>query len=100
MIIRIVKLSVEPEKINEFLFYFDQVKKDIRSFSGCHHLELLGDVEGNGVLFTYSYWDTTAFLSEYLNSALFKATLAKVKPLFKSKAEAWSVEKLQEVNLG
>ena len=99
MIIRIVKLPVDPDKKDEFLSYFEQVKQDIRSFQGCHNLELLRDLSGNGILFTYSLWDNTDCLNEYLNSALFKSTWAKVKPLFNARAEAWSVEKLQEVKL-
>jgi quinol monooxygenase YgiN len=100
MIIRIVKLTIETEKVADFLLHFEQVKNDIRSFKGCHHLDLLGEISGEGVIFTYSHWDSPEALNEYLGSALFKSTWSKVKPLFRSKAEAWSLEKLQEVKLG
>lgn len=98
MITRIVKLSVSPEKIAEFMNYFDQSSWQIRSFKGCSHLDLLGDISGNGVVFTYSIWENKSYLEEYLNSPLFKSTWSKVKPLFFAKAEAWSLEKLRETS--
>ncbi len=97
MIIRIVKLSVSPEKIEDFMGYFERVKYDIRSFQGCLHLELLRDKDNNDFIFTYSKWEQSESLESYLNSPLFKSTWAKVKPWFNGKPEAWSVEQLQEV---
>jgi heme-degrading monooxygenase HmoA len=96
MITRIVKLSLDPPKIKDFLVIFDQVKKDIRQFQGCNHLDLLGDITGSGIVFTYSLWETQENFLDYQNSALFKNTWAKVKPMFIAKAEAWSLEKLRE----
>lgn len=97
MIIRIVKLSVSPGKMEDFLGYFEKVKYDIRSFKGCHHLELLQDKNNPDNIFTYSQWDESESLEGYLSSPLFKATWTKVKPWFNGKPEAWSVNQLQQV---
>jgi autoinducer 2-degrading protein len=98
MIVRIVKLTFDPLKTGEFLEYFEQVKRDIRTFPGCSKLELLEETTGNGVFFTYSYWNSESDLGKYLNSQMFKTTWSRVKPLFSAPAAAWSLRKLQEIN--
>jgi len=98
MIVRIVKLTVDPLKTGEFLNHFEQVKLDIRTFPGCSKLELLEETSGSGVIFTYSYWNSENDLENYLSSQLFKTTWSRVKPLFSAPAAAWSLRKLQEIN--
>ncbi len=91
MIKRIVKLSFELEKIDDFLTIFEESKSKIRQFPGCHHLELLRCKAPNHIFFTYSYWEDETTLDTYRHSDLFKTTWAKTKQLFNDKAEAWSV---------
>ena len=91
MLIRIVKMDFEPEKVNTFLALFNATRAKIASFEGCSHLELLNSVEKKNVFFTYSYWDSEKHLEAYRHSELFKDTWAKTKVLFRNKAEAWSV---------
>jgi (4S)-4-hydroxy-5-phosphonooxypentane-2,3-dione isomerase len=93
MIVRIVKMTLYPDKLGEFLKEFDLVKKQIRSFKGCNATELMTDVAKSGVVFTYSLWDSTEDLEAYRNSELFKTTWSRVKPYFREKAEAWSLLK-------
>ncbi len=91
MLIRIVKMDFEPEKVQTFLALFSATKDKIASFKGCTHLELLNNVEEKNIYFTYSYWESEVDLEAYRNSELFKSTWAKTKVLFRNKAEAWSV---------
>lgn len=99
MMIRIVKLTIQPDFVERFLDHFNKVSMDIRSFSGCNKLELLADINSPGVLFTYSYWDNEEALIQYQQSELFRSTWAVVKPLFAAKAEAWSMERIKEIEL-
>jgi len=99
MIVRLVKLTIEPGKLTQFLDNFELVKTRIRSFTGCTHLELLQDKDQKGVLFTYSLWDKQSSLDDYLSSELFIATWKQVKPLFSAKAQAWSLIKADEVSV-
>ena len=92
MIVRIVKLTLEPAKIREFYDRYNAVESAIRSFDGCRHAELLTSVKNDGVVFTYSLWDSADHLELYRKSELFLSTWALVKPLFASKAEAWTLE--------
>ncbi|UKJ06027.1 putative quinol monooxygenase [Solitalea lacus] len=91
MIKRVVKMTFEPSKVEEFLEIFEESKLLIRGFEGCKHLELLNDVNESNRFFTLSFWDSEADLESYRQSELFKSTWAKTKPLFNEKAEAWSL---------
>ncbi|CAN5570661.1 antibiotic biosynthesis monooxygenase [soil metagenome] len=92
MIIRIVKMSFQPEKVNEFLSIFNESKELIRNMPGCSHLELLNDLNEPSIFFTYSYWNSENDLNNYRKSAIFTFVWAKTKVLFNQKPEAWSVE--------
>ena len=92
MIIRIVKMTFMPEKVNEFLEIFNSSKQRIRNFEGCSHLELLNDINSPNIFFTYSYWQSETHLNNYRDSELFGSVWKRTKPLFSAKTEAWSVE--------
>lgn len=94
MFVRIVKMSFEPAKIEEFLAHFESNKKDIRNFEGCQLLELYRDKFQTNIFFTYSFWDKEELLEKYRQSDLFKTVWLQTKSLFNAKPEAWSVEKL------
>lgn len=94
MIIRIVKMTFLPEKINEFLDIFNESKILIRNFEGCSHLELLRDINNPNVCFTYSYWRSETDLNTYRDSELFGGVWKRTKVLFAAKTEAWSVEQM------
>ncbi len=91
MIIRIVKMTFAPEKVNDFLEIFNTSKLLIRNFKGCSHLELLNDINQPNIFFTYSYWQEESNLNNYRDSELFAGVWAKTKILFNAKPEAWSV---------
>lgn len=91
---RIVKLTFEEDKINDFLTIFEESKRHIRQMDGCEHLELWQSTNKKNVLFTYSFWDSEDALYAYRHSDLFKKTWAKTKVLFSDKPQAWSIEML------
>jgi len=94
MLVRIVKLSLQEDKIEEFLSNFNNQKLSIRNFPGCQFLELYNDKHAKNVFFTYSYWDNEDALNNYRHSELFQGIWAATKPMFNAKPEAWSVDKL------
>lgn len=94
MFVRIVKMSFEPQYVEEFLENFDKNKAKIRGFEGCEFLELYRDKHNTNVFFTYSYWQKEDDLERYRHSDLFKSVWSKTKPLFNAKPEAWSVDKV------
>lgn len=92
MMIRIVKMTFAPEKVNEFLEIFNSSKHLIRAMHGCNRLELLNDINSPNIFFTYSYWNSENDLNTYRTSELFACVWGQTKILFSAKAEAWSVE--------
>lgn len=94
MLIRIVKMSFKPEETTRFLEIFSENKKKISNRPGCTKLELYRDNTNTNIFFTYSFWNKTADLENYRNSALFKGVWAETKVLFNDKPEAWSVERI------
>lgn len=93
MIIRIVRMHFTEAGIAEFLDIFNQNKEAIRHFPGCHHLELLKDATNAHIFTTLSHWQEPADLERYRTSDLFGNVWIRVKPLFSSRTEAFSLEK-------
>ena len=94
MFVRIVKLSIDPFKIDVFKEHFDKVKHHIRNFEGNRFLELYQDKNDKRIFFTYSYWENEEALENYRKSALFDGVWTYTKTLFSDKPEAWSVDRL------
>lgn len=94
MLVRIVKMSFDNTRIDDFLSNFHQHKNDIRNFEGCRFLELYQDKNTPHVFFTYSYWDSDEALEAYRNSTLFKNVWATTKQWFSDKPLAWSINKI------
>jgi len=97
MLVRIVKMGFDPDKIETFLQNFEKRKTKIRGFQGCMLLELYRDKNNTNQFFTYSYWTDEAALENYRNSSLFKELWAETKIYFNQKPEAWSVDKLVSI---
>ncbi|PRY08878.1 quinol monooxygenase YgiN [Pontibacter ummariensis] len=95
MIVRIVRMTFQEEKTEEFLEIFRESKDKIRAFEGCNHVELLQDVNQPHVYSTYSLWDSEAHLNSYRHSALFGKVWKATKALFADKPQAWSMQQVE-----
>ncbi len=98
MIIRIVRMTFEKEKTQEFLKLFDHYKKNIRAQPGCTHLELLQDADTPYVFSTYSHWTDEHALNAYRNSDTFGRVWPATKALFSEKPIAHSYRIEQKVS--
>ena len=85
---RWVKMHFQKNRVDEFLLVFESSKEKIRARSGCLSLQLIQDPDSPNILCTSSIWDSEESLNDYRNSALFKETWSKTKPLFQEKANA------------
>lgn len=94
MIIRIVKMTFDSDKVGQFLNTFHENKGRIRNFPGVGKLELLREESGGNVFFTYSTWTDKDALENYRRSELFKSVWKETRQLFSEKAEAWSVAQI------
>lgn len=97
MLVRIVRMTFQEDKLLEFHAIFDRSKHHIRTFPGNHHLELLADPDNPAVRMTYSLWNSVDDLEAYRQSELFRTTWAATKVLFAGKPVAFSGERLEEV---
>lgn len=95
MFTRIVKMEFETGMVPTFLNNFEKVKHQIRHFPGCCFLELWSDKNDQTIFFTHSKWETEQHLENYRQSELFKGVWATTKPMFRSKALAWSVDTVE-----
>jgi len=93
---RLVKLTFQPDKVTDFIAVYQKRNPYINRFKGCQHIELWQSQEVENVLFTLSVWDSKEALEKYRQSDFFRATWAQTKALFTEKAEAWSVDVLDE----
>ena len=92
--IRIVKMTFEPEKVARFQELFRKNREKIRGFEGCSLLELYRDRHQENIFFTYSQWASEEALEKYRDSDLFRAVWTETKKLFSERPEAWSVDKI------
>jgi quinol monooxygenase YgiN len=97
MLIRIVKMTFQEEKVADFLKLFEETKHRIRNFEGCSHLELLKDYNAGNIFSTYSYWKDEEALNKYRDSELFAEVWTNTKKLFADKPVAFSLKKYIEV---
>lgn len=98
MIIRIVRMTFQENRIKDFLAVFNESKNQIRNFEGCLHLELWNQTDEPNVFFTYSHWEEESDLENYRRSDLFNSVWSKTKILFANKPQAWSVIQQDSVN--
>jgi quinol monooxygenase YgiN len=94
MIVRIVKMTFIESRIDDFRKFVISIGPTIRSFKGCHHLDILQDIHHKNIFFSYSQWESEADLDNYRSSDFFKETWSKVSEWFKRSPRAWSTEKL------
>ena len=91
MLIRIVRMTFQADKIEDFRKNFDENKEKIRASQGCQHLELWQDLQTPDVFCTYSIWDSEESLNKYRSSELFARVWATTKAWFKGKPQAFSM---------
>jgi quinol monooxygenase YgiN len=97
MLIRTVRMTFHPDKVEDFLKNFEANKNSIRNYPGCQHLELWQDFSEKNIFMTYSHWESEEALNKYRDSELFKSVWTFTKALFSEKPMAFSSKKMQEV---
>lgn len=90
--IRIVKMTLRPEKVNTFIQVFVQAQEQIQSFEGCRYTKLVKDIHDETTYLTISEWENEFFLNRYRESDFFAQVWKAAKTTFSDKAMAWSVD--------
>ncbi len=92
MIIRIVKLTFQEDKTQDFLRYFDTINQVVNTFPGCQGMKLIQNIHFPNIIMTYSHWNSEEALNAYRDSDTFGGVWSTIKPWFGAKPEAWSME--------
>jgi len=90
MLIRIVHMSFDPDRVEEFLEFFKSINQQVRTFPGCQKLILLQDLHTPSKFTTYSQWDNEQALETYRQSELFGKVWKNTKALFNDRPAAAS----------
>lgn len=97
MIVRVVKLTLRKDAVNDFKLLFEHYKDQIRQAQGCCYLELIEEVNHSGVFMTYSHWEGEEYLELYRKSELFGVVWPKTKAMFAEPAQAWTLNRLHQL---
>ena len=98
MLIRIVRMTFQVDKVEEFRNIFNNVKQKIRNFPGCNHLELHQDYHSENIFSTYSHWENDEALNNYRKSELFTEVWKQTKTLFLKHPIAYSNKPVDKVD--
>ena len=85
-------MTFQPDRVDDFLGVWDEMKVKIIDFEGCSKVNLYRDVNQNHVFFTHSIWNSEEDLENYRHSDLFGELWPRAKVLFGDTPEAWSLE--------
>ena len=91
MLIRIVRMDFQTDKVDDFIAFFETIKDKIADFPGCNHVELCKDSKMDHVFYTFSRWDGEEDLEKYRHSDLFDEVWTKTKKMFGGKPLAYSL---------
>lgn len=91
MIIRIVKLTFQEDKVESFLTYFETIKHLVNGFPGCQGMKLVQDIQQPTIIMTYSHWNSETDLNLYRDSHTFQEIWPTIKVWFSARPEAWSL---------
>lgn len=92
MITRLVKLTIDKNKIADFEKIFVSNRDKIAGFPGCKSVKVMKDVNAPNIYFTYSIWESEEAINNYRSSELFGSIWPNAKKTFIDKPEAWSLE--------
>jgi heme-degrading monooxygenase HmoA len=92
MITRIVKLTFQEERVDDFLNFFESIKNLVNEFPGCKGMQLVQDKSNPCIIFTYSQWNSETDLNAYRDSETFGGVWPKIKLWFGGRPEAWTTQ--------
>jgi quinol monooxygenase YgiN len=90
LLIRVVRMTFQEDKVPAFLEIFKASRDKIRAFEGCRSVELWQDYHQAHVYSTYSHWDSEEALNNYRKSELFGSVWKPTKALFAEPAQTFS----------
>ncbi len=81
-LIRIVRMTLKPECVSDFLRVLEEVAPKVRATPGCLHLELWKDRRYPNIMTTYSRWESAEALNAYRAGDLFAENWSVAREMF------------------
>jgi len=92
MILRIVKMEVAPDKLEDFKRFMTNLSEEKIKQKGCVHHDFFSDKQYDNVYFQYTIWERTSDLKKYKSTPLFKEVVKTLSNLCLVAPYAWTVE--------
>jgi quinol monooxygenase YgiN len=92
MILRVVKMVVDQNKIDVFNHFMSNVKMEKIKLEGCVHYDHFGDKQYQNVFYSYTIWESERYLNKYRKSELFREVSSTLRSLCLTEPTAWTVE--------
>jgi len=99
MILRIVKMEVDPHKIEIFNMFMNNLTDEKSRLEGCVHHDFFCDKKFINVYYSYTIWENVLNLKKYKKTPLFKEVVKTLKSLCMNEPYAWTVENLIKTGL-
>jgi quinol monooxygenase YgiN len=92
MLTRLVRMYIQPERVEDFVLFYEQIRPQIARQPGCVSVQLLRQADDPSAFATWSIWESSAALDAYRSSEVFRSFWPQVKRWFRQPAEAVSFE--------
>lgn len=100
MILRIVKMEVDPHKLEIFNLFMKNLSEEKTKLEGCVHHDFFCDKKYINVYYSYTIWENVTFLKKYKKTPLFKEVVKTLKSLCMDEPYAWTVENILKTDSG
>ena len=100
MILRIVKMEVDPQKLEIFNHFMKNLNEEKVKLEGCVHHDHFPEKKFVNVYYSYTIWENVNYLKKYKKSPLFKEVVKTLKSLCMTEPYAWTVENIIEQKSG
>lgn len=94
MILRIVKMEVDPQKLEIFELFMKNLSEEKAKLDGCVHHDFFCDKNYVNLFYSYTIWENLTYLKKYKKTPLFKEVVKTLKMLCSTEPSAWTVENL------
>lgn len=95
MLTRLVRMHFQPDRVEEFLAFYEQLRPQIAGQPGCVSVQLLRQADDPSSFATWSVWESAEALDAYRTSEFFGSFWPQVKTWFRHRAEAVSFDAVE-----
>ncbi len=92
MILRVVKLKVDPRKMEAFQLFMENLHDEKLRLNGCLHFDFFNERQNPNIFYSYTIWEHEKFLKQYKKTDLFKEVVQTLRELCIDEPQAWTIQ--------